>query len=106
MNGVNITYSPVMNADVDGDVYCKPTVCVAYPPNSSTPAIKPTRTSRRRSSPRRRAMAIAKGPSTSSAIANRSTRYANGVTSSSASWTSGKVTPKRNAAATSAPSAA
>ena len=62
MTGVNTTYRPVMNADVDGDVYCSPTVCVAYPPNSSTPAMSPTRTSRRRSSPRRRTMAIANGP--------------------------------------------
>src|SRR6476661_8347860 len=95
-----------MNADVDGDVYCNPTVCVAYPPKSNTPAVSPTRISRRRSSPRRRAMAIANGPSTASATKNRSTRYANGVTSLSASWTRGKVTPNRNAAATSAPSAA
>ena len=57
-----------MNADVDGDVYCSPTVCVAYPPNSSTPAMIPTRTGTRRSSPWRRAMAIANGPSTSTAI--------------------------------------
>ena len=37
---------------------------------------------------------------------NRTTRYANGVMSSSASWTSGNVTPKSSAASTSAPSAA
>ncbi len=29
MIGVMITYSPVRNADVDGDVYCNPMVCVA-----------------------------------------------------------------------------
>ncbi len=28
-NGVMQTYRPVMNADVDGDVYCSPMVCVA-----------------------------------------------------------------------------
>ena len=29
MTGVITTYSPVMNADVDGEVYCRPTVWVA-----------------------------------------------------------------------------
>ncbi len=105
-NGVKITYSPVRNAEVDGVVYCKPTVWAAYPPKSSSPAITPTRTSNRRSSPRRRATSTAKGASTITAMLNRSTRYANGVTSSSASCTSGNVTPKRKAAATRAPSAA
>ena len=32
-----------MNADVDADVYCSPTVCVAYPANSNAPASAPAR---------------------------------------------------------------
>ncbi len=51
-------------------------------------------------------MKYANGASATRAIAKRSRRYANGVTSSSASATSGKVTPKKNAARTSEPSAA
>ena len=37
------------NADVDGVVYCSPTVCAAYPPKSSRPATPPARRSSRRS---------------------------------------------------------
>ena len=58
MTGVMITYSPVRNADVDGDVYCRPMVWVAYPPNRITPAMSPARTSMRRSGPRARSAGI------------------------------------------------
>ena len=87
-----------MNADDDGDVYCSPTVCVAYPPNMSRPAISPARTSMRRSGPRVRNAPTVTGASTNVASPNRPTRYANGVMSSSASWTIGNVRPYMSAA--------
>ena len=64
-----------MNADVDGDVYCRPTVCVAYPPNRSTPAMSPARTSIALDRARvRAATGIANGASTSVAIAEATER--------------------------------
>ncbi len=95
-----------MKAEVDGEASWSPTVWVAYALNRKTPAIPPTRQRSRRSSPCDRAMAIANGPSASTAIVNRSNRYANGVTSSSARPTRGNVTPKSAAATTNDPSAA
>ncbi len=82
-----------MNADVDGDVYCSPIVCVAYPPNRMTPAVSPARTSMRRSGPGVRSAVTANGASSNVAMPKRPRRYANGVMSSSASCTSGNVMP-------------
>jgi hypothetical protein len=90
--GVRTTYRPVTNAEVDADVYWSPTVWVAYPPKRSRPATTPTRQSRRRSCMRRAAIHAA-GATKSTAMPKRPTRYANGVMSSSASWTSGNVMP-------------
>ena len=74
MIGVITTYRPVMNADVDGEVYCSPTVCSAYPANSSTPATSPARTRVRRSTPSERTTCTANGSSAMTAIPKRSVR--------------------------------
>ncbi len=63
-----------MNAEVEAEVYCRPTVCVAYPPKRITPAVSPARTSIRRSGPRRRSAGTAAGINNNVAIPNRPSR--------------------------------
>ena len=89
--GVNATYRPVMNPDLEAVVYCSPTVCRMYATAKNTPARMPSRTELLAAddkSFRKSRDDIIR------AMRNRMERKTQGVTSESATLITGNVKPQ------------